>query len=61
VAPGPGAGDEEEEEEEEYDAPQEMRAALQCLGLSAIAANEFINNGIDSTNRLRLLAKEDLE
>jgi hypothetical protein len=38
-----------------------MRAALQRLGLSAIAANEFINNGIDSINQLRLLAKEDLE
>jgi LPS O-antigen subunit length determinant protein (WzzB/FepE family) len=38
-----------------------MRAGLRRLGLSALAAEEFINNGIDSIERLRLLSKEDLD
>lgn len=50
-----------EEEEEEYNEETEMRAALQRLGLSALAANEFINNGISSVQTLRLLGKDDLD
>jgi hypothetical protein len=38
-----------------------MRAALIRLGLSNVAAQEFINNGVDSTHRLRLLSTEDLD
>jgi hypothetical protein len=38
-----------------------MEAGLRRLGLSALAAGEFINNGIDSLERLRLLSKEDLD
>ena len=38
-----------------------MKAGLRRLGLSALAAGEFINNGIDSLERLRLLSKEDLD
>ncbi len=52
---------EDGEEEEPYDAQTEMHGELQRIGLSAIASTEFINNGIISTNHLRLLGKEDLE
>jgi len=47
--------------EDDYDPNQEMKAGLRRLGLSALAAGEFINNGIDSLERLRLLSKEDLD
>ena len=38
----------------------EMHEALRRLGLSPIAAQEFINNGITSTEELRTLDTEDL-
>jgi hypothetical protein len=38
-----------------------MEAALMCLGVSAIAAREFTNNGILSLEHLRMLSKEGLE
>jgi hypothetical protein len=36
-----------------------MHQALICLSLSPIMAQEFINNGITSTDELRTLDSED--
>jgi hypothetical protein len=38
-----------------------MQAALICLGLSEVAAHEFINNGIINTNKLRVLTSDSLD
>jgi hypothetical protein len=56
---------EEEEEQPELEPglnPEvhEMHRALVCIGLSHIAAQEFIMNGITSTKELRTLDTEDL-
>jgi hypothetical protein len=42
-------------------AAAQMHRALVRLGLSPIAAHEFINNGIISTAKLRVLAQDDLD
>ncbi len=39
----------------------EMQTALVHLGLSEVAAHEFINNGINNTHKLRTLTADALD
>ena len=41
--------------------PEEMLQALMRLGLTQVAANEFINNGITTIHKLRVLTEDALD
>jgi hypothetical protein len=60
MPPAPQAENQLENEVEEYDYVAEIHAALGRLGLSQVAAQEFIVNGVNSTYRLHLLSTGDL-